>query len=389
MMMQLDIFAPSKGCGQPRNEEFMSDRRNGAKTSGQKAKGGRQISTDKKLVGAKAVGRAKTTTFSRVTTVEGRKAEGRAGTPAVMKRSGGAAATCAVKSGRRGKAAASKKIIALVYDFDGTLSPRPMQEYTVLPKINENPKAFWAEANALARKHDADVLITYMHLMYRKAKEHGVRIDRNDLVKLGRNVELFGGVETWFDEIESYISLRAETKVAVRHYLISSGLAEIIEGTSIFARFHNVFASEYLFDAYDLPYPKRIISDTGKTQYLFRINKGLEDLKQSINSHMPEAERPIPFSNMIYFGDGETDVPSMAVTRKNGGHAIAVHAPGRSRAKCVELFNAGRCDFFAPADYRRGSDLFKRTALLLDRILADLRLRDEVRRLEKLAAKAR
>jgi len=297
--------------------------------------------------------------------------------------------TKSAKSSRTKKSKSSKKIIALVYDFDGTLSPKPMQEYTVLPKLHENPKAFWAEANALAKRHEADVLITYMHLMFAKAKERGVRIDRNELVALGRDVELFAGVETWFDEIEDYIKLRAETPVEIRHYLISSGLTEIIEGTSIYSRFHNVFASEYLFDAYDLPYPKRVISDTGKTQYLFRINKGLEDLKVSINSHMPEPERPIPFSNMIYFGDGETDVPSMAVTRKSGGYAVAVHKPNGKRERCIELFKAGRCDFFAPADYRRGSDLFKRTSLLLDRILADVRLRDERRRLEKIVSKTK
>ena len=298
-------------------------------------------------------------------------------------------ATRSSSKGHRTKPAGSKRIIALVYDFDGTLSPKPMQEYTVLPKLHANPKAFWAEANALARQHESDVLITYMHLMFRKAKEAGVRIDRNELVALGRDVELFAGVESWFDEIEAYINLRAEVPVELRHYLISSGLTEIIEGTSIYSRFHNVFASEYLFDAYDLPYPKRVISDTGKTQYLFRINKGLEDLNVSINSHMPEEDRPIPFSNMIYFGDGETDVPSMAVTRKNGGYAVAVHRPGSNRSRCIELYNAGRCDFFAPADYRRGSDLFKRTSLLLDRILADIRLRDEVQRLDKIVAKAR
>ena len=142
-----------------------------------------------------------------------------------------------------------------------------------------------------------------------------------------------------------------------------------------------MFASEYWFEAYDLPYPKRVITDTGKTQYLFRINKGVEDLGESINQHMAEDARPIPFANMIYFGDGDTDVPSMAVMRKNGGHAVAVHTPGRPRKKCVELFKAGRCDFFAPADYRRGSDLFKRTCLLLDRVLADIRVQEEMWRL--------
>ncbi|MBX9683270.1 MAG: haloacid dehalogenase-like hydrolase, partial [Hyphomicrobium sp.] len=141
--------------------------------------------------------------------------------------------------------------------------------------------------------------------------------------------------------------------------------------------FANVFASEYWFDAYDLPFPKRVITDTGKTQYLFRINKGLEDYNDSINAHMPEELRPIPFSNMIYFGDGETDVPSMALLKKNGGAAIAVHAPDGSAEKCVELFNAGRCDFYAGADYRQGSDLFRRTALLLDRMIADIRVKEE------------
>ena len=277
-----------------------------------------------------------------------------------------------------------KKVIALVYDFDGTLSPKPMQEYTFLPKIGEDPKAFWAESNRLAKEQGADSLITYMHLMYKKAKARNVRIDREDLVALGRDVELFPGVEGWFDEIAEYVRIAAESHgIELRHYLVSSGLTEIIEGTRIYPRFHNVFASEYWFDAYDLPYPKRVITDTGKTQYLFRINKGVENLGESINDHMPEVARPIPFSNMIYFGDGDTDVPSMAVMRKNGGYAVAVHGPGKQRQKCVDLFKAGRCDFFAQADYRRGSDLFRRTCLLLDRILADIRVREEMWRLEK------
>jgi haloacid dehalogenase-like hydrolase len=283
-----------------------------------------------------------------------------------------------------------KKTIALVYDFDGTLSPRPMQEYAFLPKIGADPAAFWAESNALAIEARADPLITYMHLMYKKAKDKGVRIDRRDLVAQGRQVELFPGVETWFDSIGSYIKSHAQSHgVQLRHYLISSGLSEIVEGTSIYKRFHNVFASEYWFDAYDLPYPKRVITDTGKTQYLFRINKGVEDLGLSINQHMPEALRPIPFANMIYFGDGDTDVPSMAVMRKNGGHAVAVYPPGKARAKCVDLFNAGRCDFFAPADYRRNSDLFRRTCLLLDRMLANIRVEEERWRLGRGLAPAK
>jgi hypothetical protein len=299
-------------------------------------------------------------------------------------RGGGTNPEVARPSTTASKSGFSKKTIALVYDFDGTLSPRPMQEYTFLPKIGEDPKTFWRECNRISREQEADPLITYMHLMYQKAKARNVRIDRADLVALGRDVELFPGVEAWFGEIAEYIRIRAESQgVALRHYLISSGLVEIIEGTRIRPHFHNVFASEYWFEAYDLPYPKRVITDTGKTQYLFRINKGIENLGQSINEHMPEGVRPIPFSNMIYFGDGDTDVPSMAVMRKNGGHAIAVHTPGKSRAKCVDLFKAGRCDFFAPADYRRGSELFRRTTLLIDRILANIRLEEEAWRLRR------
>ncbi|MBR2535515.1 MAG: haloacid dehalogenase-like hydrolase [Hyphomicrobium sp.] len=284
----------------------------------------------------------------------------------------------------------TKKTIALVYDFDGTLSPKPMQEYAFLPKLGVKAEDFWAECTRVAKAERADPLITYMHLMYKKAKEKGLRVDRKDLVAQGRDVELYQGVENWFGEIERYVkALPGANGVTVKHYLVSSGLTEIIEGTKIYKHFANVFASEYWFDAYDLPFPKRVITDTGKTQYLFRINKGIEDLGESINSHMDEDARPIPFANMIYFGDGETDVPSMALLKKNGGHAIAVHTPTRAPAgstkdvrsapmqKCVELFNAGRCDFYAPADYRKGSDLFKRTCLLIDRMVADIRVQEE------------
>ena len=168
----------------------------------------------------------------------------------------------------------------------------------------------------------------------------------------------------------------------LRHYLISSGLTEIVEGTSIYKRFHNVFASEYWFEAYDLPYPKRVITDTGKTQYLFRINKGVEDLGDSINQHMPEAARPIPFANMIYFGDGDTDVPSMAVTRKNGGHAVAVYPPARQGQGQVRRPVQGRpLRFLRAGRLPQGSDLFSRTCLLLDRILADIRVQEEIWRM--------
>ena len=293
--------------------------------------------------------------------------------PAIIARAGGRLRVAEL-------AGAEKRTIALVYDFDGTLSPKPMQEYAFLPQLGIDPQEFWAECTRVSKAERADALITYMHLLYKKAKEKGVRIDRADLVAQGREVELYPGVERWFDAMHAYVKKHAASAgITVKHYLVSSGLTEIIEGTKIYKNFANVFASEYWFDVYDLPFPKRVISDTGKTQFLFRINKGIEDLGESINAHMPEDQRPIPFSNMIYFGDGDTDVPSMALLKKNGGHAIAVHDPSESAGKCVDLFKAGRCDFYAGADYSKGSDLFKRTCLLLDRIIADIRVKEEVR----------
>ena len=275
------------------------------------------------------------------------------------------------------KAKGPQNIIALIYDFDGTLSPKNMQEYAFLPKIKTNPKTFWREVAALSIEREAEPLITYMHLMYQKAQEKGVQIFRDDLVSQGRAVEFCPGVEKWFDLMDAYVKQQSKGAVKVRHYLVSSGLKEIIEGTKIYQKFDNVFASEYLFEAYQLPYPKRLITDTSKTQYLFRINKGVEDLNQSINSHMPEQERPIPFSQMIYFGDGETDVPSMTVTRQNKGCAIAVYPHKKNQKTCKQLFEAGRVDFYAEADYRKHSPLHKRTCLLIDRILCDIKIREE------------
>ena len=285
-------------------------------------------------------------------------------------------------AGRTGKGRTStsgynKKTIALVYDFDGTLSPKPMQEYGFLPKIGEAPADFWKEVNDKARDEGADGMIVYMLLMYKKAREKGIEINRSELVALGADVELFEGVETWFDTIEQYVTDCAGKDVTVKHYLISSGLTEIVQGTSIYPKFSNVFASEYFFEPYETPFPKRVVTDTNKTQYLFRINKGIEDLGVSINEHMPEDQRPVPFSNMIYFGDGDTDVPSMAVTRSNGGAAVAVHPPNEDDSKCRMLYEANRVDFFAAADYRQNSKLFHRTCLLIDRILADIRVKEE------------
>ncbi len=272
-----------------------------------------------------------------------------------------------------------KNIIALIYDFDGTLSPQPMQEYTVLPEIGITPEEFWSDVGREVARTGGEDIITYMRMMYERAEEKKIHIDRDKLKEMGHRVEYFEGVEEWFSRMNTYAESHSDGQVKLRHYIISAGLKEILEGVTIYPHFHNIFASEYFFDHHNrATYPQRVITDTTKTQYLFRINKGIEDLSQSINSHMPERKRPIPFANMIYFGDGLTDVPSMAVTRSNGGYAVAVHAPRKGKTACKVLLKENRCDFYAAADYRENSDLDRRTKLILNKVIADILLKAEL-----------
>jgi phosphoserine phosphatase len=270
--------------------------------------------------------------------------------------------------------------IALVYDFDGTLSPQPMQEYTVLPKIGIAPAQFWGMVNTEARATASDPMLVYMRHIIEALERAKVDVKREDFAAMARAIEYFPGVSTWFARMNAYVKKRSRGQVRILHYLISAGQKEILEGVSVRRHFKRVYASEYHFNHHGVAtFPKFLVTDTQKTQFLFRINKGIEDVTESINEHMPESERPIPFQNIIYVGDGMTDVPSMALTKKNGGHAVAVYAPsdGRGRATCVKLLDAGRVDFMSEADYRAGSKLSKRVQLLLDAIIADVAYRRE------------
>jgi 2-hydroxy-3-keto-5-methylthiopentenyl-1-phosphate phosphatase len=270
--------------------------------------------------------------------------------------------------------------IALVYDFDGTLSPQPMQEYTVLPKIGVAPVEFWAMVNREARETESDPMLVYMRHIIEALERVKVDVKREDFAVMARAIEYFPGVATWFGRINAYVRKRSRGQVKVQHYLISAGQKEILDGVSIRRHFKRIYASEYHFNHHGVAtFPKLLVTDTMKTQFLFRINKGIEAVTESINEHMPEDERPIPFQNMIYVGDGMTDVPSMALTKKNGGHTVAVYdAQGdKGRATCVKLLDAGRVDFVAEADFRAGSRLTRRVQLLLDAIVADVAYRRE------------
>jgi phosphoserine phosphatase len=270
--------------------------------------------------------------------------------------------------------------IALVYDFDGTLSPQPMQEYTVLPKIGVEPAQFWEKVNREARESESDPMLVYMRHIIEALERQQVDVKREDFAAMARAIEYFPGVATWFARMNAYARKRSKGQVKLQHYLISAGQKEILEGASIRRHFKRIYASEYHFNHHGVAdFPKILVTDTQKTQFLFRINKGLELVTESINEHMPEAERAIPFQNIVYIGDGMTDVPSMAITKKNGGYAIAVYNPAeeRGRATCLKLLEAGRVDFVSEADYRRPSKLTKRVQLLLDAIIADVAYRRE------------
>jgi hypothetical protein len=270
--------------------------------------------------------------------------------------------------------------IAVVYDFDGTLSPQPMQEYTVLPKIGIEPKEFWARVNRDARETQSDMMLVYMRHIIEALELGRINVKREDFAAMAAAIEYFPGVATWFGRMNQYVRRRSAGRVKIQHYLISAGQKEILDGASIRRHFKRIYASEYHFNHHGVAtFPKILVTDTMKTQFLFRLNKGREGLNESINEHMPEAERPIPFQNMIYVGDGMTDVPSMALTKKSGGHTVAVYDPRgeRGRATCVKLLNAGRADFIAAADYRPGSKLSRRVELLLDAIVADIAYRRE------------
>jgi hypothetical protein len=270
--------------------------------------------------------------------------------------------------------------IALVYDFDGTLSPQPMQEYTVLPKIGIEPAEFWARVNRDARETESDMMLVYMRHIIEALELGRIDVKREDFAAMAHRIKYFPGVATWFARMNAYVQRRSGGTARLHHYLISAGQKEILDGAAIRRHFKRIYASEYHFNHHGVAtFPKLLVTDTMKTQFLFRINKGREAVTESINEHMPEAARPIPFHNMIYVGDGMTDVPSMALTKKSGGHTVAVYDRRRrsGRATCVKLLNAGRADFIAEADYRRDSKLSRRVQLLLDAIITGIAYRRE------------
>lgn len=268
-----------------------------------------------------------------------------------------------------------RSTIALLYDFDKTLCTKDMQEYTFIPQLGLEPDEFWCEATKLSESTKMDHILAYMYLMLKKATAASQPIRREDFVKLGNDLEFFPGVEEWFSRMN-----RAgfEMGVHIEHYIISSGLREIIEGSSIYSQFCEVFACEFLYDVNGVAcWPKNAVNYTTKTQFLFRINKGILDNSndKDLNKYTPEDERPVPFRNMIYIGDGYTDVPCMKLVKVNGGCSIAVYKDSE-KAKVNDLLRHDRVDFLSPADYSENSSLDR----LVREIISKMSMADRLKR---------
>ena len=249
-----------------------------------------------------------------------------------------------------------RPIVAFLYDFDKTLCTTDMQDYSFIPSLGMTPKEFWAEANGFGRANHVDGILAYMYTMLREAEKRQRPFTRENLVEKGRGIVLFPGVEDWFRRINAFGESQG---VQVEHYIISSGLREIIEGSSISGEFREIYASEFYYDETGRPvWPKLAVNFTAKTQFVYRINKGVLDVSddKTLNDSMPDDSKRVPFTNMIYMGDGLSDVPCMKMMRAYGGQAIAVYQTS-NRMGVEDLLAKGRVDFIFPADYREGTAL--------------------------------
>lgn len=252
-----------------------------------------------------------------------------------------------------------KPIVAIMYDFDKTLCTKDMQEYAFIPTLGMSSAAFWGEANALTDSEEMDNILAYMYKMVEKAREKKIPVTRETFRKMGESVEFFDGVLDWFKRINQF---GEQVGVRIEHYIVSSGIKEIIEGTPIASEFKKIYACEFMYDYNGtIQWPKFAVNYTAKTQFLFRINKGVLSIDsksaEKLNEYTAENERRIPFRNMIYIGDGLTDVPCMKLVKTNGGQSIAVFDQGKGRDAAMKLQKADRVNFIAESDYSSGSDI--------------------------------
>lgn len=263
-----------------------------------------------------------------------------------------------------------KPIVALIYDFDGTLSPSNMQEYDFLKAIGIKDKtAFWKENDKMIKEHEASNILCYMKLMIDKARAAKVSIKREQFVDFGKSIELYKGVEEWFDLINQ---MGKNEGVTIQHYINSSGLKEMIEGTKIGKKFNQIYACSFMYEDEVAVWPAVAVDFTAKTQFLFMINKGISSVSENykVNQYVEEDKRPIPFKHMIYFGDGETDIPCMKLIKQQGGNSIAVYKPRNKKKKqgAEKLVCDNRVNFACMADYSKGGEIYNIVEAIIKQI---------------------
>jgi len=285
-----------------------------------------------------------------------------------------------VRMKKKKRAELSQNIIAIVYDFDGTLAPGNMQEETIFRAYGIDKKKFWARSQQLVRNRGYESTLAYLRLLISDPVFRDRPLSQAALRRMARKIPYYPGVaDGYFQELDRFMRSIPEVRewgVTLEHYIISSGLKDILDGASIRKFFKKIYACEYDYENGRPVFPKLVINDTNKTQFLFRINKGRLDLSEGINEHMPEVKRRVPFSNMIYIGDGITDVPSMTVMNKSGGHAIAVYDPsGEVPREVKEMIAEKRAEHFAPADFRPNALLIKILHRTLKQIIHSISFR--------------
>ena len=247
-----------------------------------------------------------------------------------------------------------KPTIALMYDFDKTLCDQDMQNYAFIPNLGMTADEFWGEVETFRKKNYMEGILGYMYYTMHKCKEKNIPFTREYLQEVGKDIRFYKGVQNWFDRINKY---GESIGVKIEHYVISSGIKEIIEGSSIKDKFKKIFACQYYFDeSGNAVWPRIAINYTQKTQYVFRISKGIYDETDNKRVNDKMGERVIPYTNMIYFGDGITDIPCMTLIKKQGGISIAVYPKGQKN-KVTDLLLDNRVNYISPADYQEGGDL--------------------------------
>ena len=260
----------------------------------------------------------------------------------------------------------SKPTIAIMYDFDKTLCTTDMQEYDFIKNLGITPSEFWGECSKLTEKNEMDKILAYMYVMIKMCKDKHIPLTREYLNNCGKNVVLYKGVSTWFNRIQNYAD---KIGVNVEHYIISSGITEIIEGTSIAKYFKHIYGCKFIYNEFgDALWPGLAINFTLKTQFIFRIAKGVLDVRDDDNLNNHQNNKKIPFENMIYIGDGLTDVPCMKLLKDKGGKSIALYPSLNKRKQALKLVEDERINYVCVADYSQNSTLERIVKLMMDSV---------------------